>query len=81
MCLDWAWQNAEEGIYGSLTPRERKKLRAGADIIDIHDIRIMVEQRDLILSEALDKAIAHFKVNERTIYRWRQILNLAKKAG
>jgi hypothetical protein len=41
----------------------------------------MVEQRDLILGEALDKAIAHFKVTERTIYRWRQILSLAKKAG
>ena len=81
MCLDWAMKNAEEGIYGALTPRERKKLRAGADIIDIHDIRIMVEQRDLILGEALDKAIAHFKVTERTIYRWRQILNPSQKAS
>ena len=81
MCLKWALENAEDGVYGGMTPRERKKKRAGADIIDINDIRIMREQRDLILGEALDKAIAHFKVNERTIYRWRQILSLARKAS
>ena len=81
LCLEWALENAEDGVYGSLTPRERMKMRAGADIIDINDIRVMVEQRDLILGEALEKAIAHFKVNERTIYRWRQILSPAQKAG
>jgi hypothetical protein len=56
-------------------------LRAGADIIDINDIRIMKEQRDLILNSALDKAIAYFRVNERTIYRWRELLNPTKKAS
>lgn len=81
MCLKWALENAEDGVYGGMTPRERKKKRAGVDIIDINDIRIMREQRDLILGEALDKAIAHFKVNERTIYRWRQILGPAQKVG
>jgi WhiB family redox-sensing transcriptional regulator len=80
-CLDWAIENAEEGIYGAKTPRERKKLRDGADIIDINDIRIMKEQRDLILNSALDKAIAYFRVNERTIYRWRELLNPTQKAS
>jgi WhiB family redox-sensing transcriptional regulator len=81
MCLKWALENAEDGVYGGMTPRERKKKRAGADIIDINDIRIMREQRDLILGEALDKAIAHFKVDARTIYRWRRILSPSKKAS
>jgi hypothetical protein len=81
MCLDWAVENAEEGIYGAMTPRERKKLRAGADIIDINDIRVMKEQRDLILNSAIDRAVAYFRVNERTIYRWRQMLNPSQKAS
>lgn len=81
MCLKWSLENAEDGVYGGMTPRERKKKRAGADIIDINDIRIMREQRDLILGDAVDKAIAHFKVNERTIYRWRRILSPSKKAS
>lgn len=81
MCLDWAVQNAEGGIYGGKTARERKKLRAGADIIDISDIRVMQEQRDMILNSALDRAIDHFKVNERTIYRWRQMLQPIQKAS
>jgi predicted RecB family nuclease len=80
-CLDWAIENAEEGIYGAMTPRERKKLRAGADIIDINEIRLMKEQRDLILNSALDKAIAYFRVNARTIYRWRELLNPTQKAS
>ena len=81
MCLDWAVENAEEGIYGAMTPRERKKLRAGADIIDINDIRVMKEQRDLILNSAIDRAVAYFRVNERTIYRWRELLNPSQKAS
>jgi WhiB family redox-sensing transcriptional regulator len=81
MCLDWAMQNAEDGVYGSTTPRERKKLRKGADIIDINEIRLMKEQRELILNSALDTAIAYFHVNERTIYRWRQMLNPSQKAS
>lgn len=81
MCLDWAMQNAEDGVYGATTPRERKKLRKGADIIDINEIRVMKEQRDLILNSALDTAIAYFKVNERTIYRWRQMLSPTQKAS
>lgn len=81
MCLDWAVENAEEGIYGAMTPRERKKLRAGADIIDINEIRVMKEQRDLIMNSAIDRAVAYFRVNERTIYRWRQMLNPSQKAS
>lgn len=81
MCLDWAVENAEEGIYGAMTPRERKKLRAGTEIIDINEIRVMKEQRDLIMNAAIDRAVAYFRVNERTIYRWRQMLNLSQKAS
>ena len=81
MCLDWAVENAEDGVYGAMTPRERKKIRKGADIIDINEIRQMKDQREIILHSALDTAIAYFKVNERTIYRWRQMLNPEQKAS
>ena len=81
LCLDWAVENAEDGVYGAMTPRERKKLRKGADIIDINEIRQMKDQREIILHSALDTAIAYFKVNERTIYRWRQMLNPEQKAS
>ena len=81
MCLNWAVRNAEEGIYGATTPCERKKLRKGAEIVDISTIRIMQEQRDLILTSSLDQAVSHFNVNVRTIHRWRQMLTTKQKAS
>jgi len=81
MCLEWAMKNAEDGIYGATTPRERKKIRKGAEILDISTIRQMQEQRNVILCSALDQAVTHFNVDARTIYRWRQMLTTKQKAS
>ena len=73
-CLNWALENEEYGIFGGTTPEERKAMLAGVTPIDDSKLRKMQEQLALILSPDINRAIATFNVNKRTIYRWRDLL-------
>ena len=73
-CLNWALENEEYGIFGGTTPEERKYMLAGVAPIDDSKLRKMQEQLALILSPDINRAIATFNVNKRTIYRWRDLL-------
>lgn len=73
MCLDWATQTQDTGVWGGSTPEERKKLRGGTNPVDIGQIRWLETNRNRLLSETpAGQLAAEFEVTERTIYRWRK---------
>ena len=81
MCLDWATQTQEAGVWGGLTPEERKNLRGGTNPADIGELRLLETNRDRLLSDSAAVLAAEFEVAERTIYRWRKDLRQSQKAS
>ncbi len=73
LCLDWALVTQDSGIWGGLTPAERKKQRKGQRPVDIGEIRLLETSRARLLSNTPAATLAaEFKVTERTIFRWRK---------
>ena len=73
LCLDWATQTQDAGVWGGLTPQERKKQGRGTNPVDIGELRWLETNRGRLLSEtSAAKLAAEFEVAERTIYRWRK---------
>ena len=81
MCLDWATQTQDAGVWGGLTPQERKTLRGGANPADIGEIRLLETNRVRLLSDPASILAAEFEVTERTIYRWRKNMRQNQKAS
>ena len=81
MCLDWATQTQDAGVWGGSTPDERKKLRGGTDPADIGEIRLLENNRARLLSDPAAALAAEFDVAERTIYRWRKNIRQNQKAS
>jgi len=81
MCLDWATQTQDEGVWGGLTAKERKTLRGGTDTADIGEIRLLETNRARLLSDPAAVLAAEFDVAERTIYRWRKNIRQNQKAS
>jgi hypothetical protein len=74
-CAEWAAKNAEYGVFGGLTPEERRQ-KFGLTIIEIElgadEIQL---QENFILSEPATKVAEFFGVDSRTVKRWRKLLN------
>ena len=82
MCLDWATQTQDAGVWGGLTPAERKTLRGGTNPADIGEIRWLETNRVRLLSDTPAALLAaEFEVTERTIYRWRKNMRQNQKAS
>jgi WhiB family transcriptional regulator, redox-sensing transcriptional regulator len=81
MCLDWATQTQDAGVWGGLTPEERKNLRGGTNPADIGEIRLLETNRARLLSDPASILAAEFEVTERTIYRWRKTMRHNQKAS
>lgn len=72
-CLSWATQTQDAGVWGGLTPEERKKLRGGTNPVNIGEVRWLETNRVRLLSDTPAALLAaEFEVTERTIYRWRK---------
>lgn len=73
LCLDWALLTQDSGVWGGLTPAERKKHSKGKRPVDIGEIRLLATNRARLLSKTPAATLAaEFKVTERTIFRWRK---------
>lgn len=81
MCLDWATQTQDEGVWGGLTAKERKTLRGGTNAADIGEIRLLETNKARLLSDPAAVLAAEFDVAERTIYRWRKNMRQNQKAS
>jgi hypothetical protein len=82
LCRDWASKTQEYGVWGGLTPLERKKYAKSSRTIDIGEIRMLESNRGRLLSSTpASKLAAEFDVTERTIYRWRKKIQELKQAS
>lgn len=81
MCLDWATQTQDAGVWGGLTPEERRKLRGGTHPANIGEIRLLETNIARLLSDPAAILAAEFEVTERTIYRWRRNMRQNQKAS
>ena len=82
MCLEWATQTQDAGVWGGLTPEERKKLRGGTVPVDIGQLRWLETNRVRLLSDTPAALLAaEFEVTERTIYRWRKNMKQNQRAS
>ena len=82
MCLEWATQTQDTGVWGGSTPDERKKLRGGTNPADIGEIRLLETNRVRLLSDTPAELLAaEFEVTARTIYRWRKNIRQNQKAS
>lgn len=82
LCRDWASQTQEYGVWGGLTPLERKKYAKGSRTLNIDEIRMLESNRGRLLSKTpASKLAAEFEVTERTIYRWRKKIQNLQQAS
>lgn len=82
MCLDWALATQDSGVWGGLTPQERKKHNNGKSPVDIGELRWLENNRDRLLSDSpASKLAAEFEVTERTICRWRKKMQQTRIAS
>ena len=82
MCLDWATQTQDEGVWGGLTAKERKTLRGGTNPADVGEIRLLETNRVRLMSDTPAELLAaEFEVTARTIYRWRKNMRQNQKAS
>ncbi len=82
ICLDWAVWHEPSGVWAGLTPKERKKLRGNAPLIDIVEILQLTDYEQNLFSGKAIKALAsEYNVTERTIYRWRADLARLKETS
>lgn len=80
-CLAWAVWFEPCGVWGGLTPGERKPLRNGEALIDLQEMARIAEFRDNLFSGKTVFALAlEYGVEERTIYRWRAEVRRADTA-
>ena len=71
LCLDWAIQNAEFGVFGGLTAEDRAAAYGEPFVQDPGEI---TSQLQLILTGSLNSIAREYKVDQRTAIRWRKIL-------
>jgi hypothetical protein len=81
MCLSWAVSQNADGIYGGKTNEERSGLSAIGNNYGPQEVAQMQQEHKIIFSSNVADAMNHFGVTERTIYRWRIILDQTRKAG
>jgi hypothetical protein len=71
ICLDWAIENAEFGVFGGLTAQER--IAVFGDVVRQDPVEVENQLR-FILNNPLNSIAMKFEVDQRTAIRWRKIL-------
>ena len=72
-CASWAIRTQDFGIWGSLTPGERRKKAKGVEVIDIAEVHQLETRLEKLVSNSpIEQLAVEFKVTKRTIYRWRE---------
>lgn len=81
-CANWAIRTQEFGVWGSLTPDERKRKAKGMQVVNITELRLLDDELKKLVSDSpiADLAI-EFNVTTRTIHRWRKKIFAAKQAS
>lgn len=71
-CGKWAIWHEPSGIWGGMTPVERKTMRGGLILVDLIEINQKIEVLENLNSQKSIRELAdEYQVTERTIYRWR----------
>jgi len=79
-CARWATRTQDFGVWGSLTPGERKKKAKGIEVIDITKVHLLETRLEKLVSNLpIAKLAIEFKVTTRTIYRWRKKILATKQ--
>jgi WhiB family redox-sensing transcriptional regulator len=82
LCLGWAAMTQDSGVWGGMTPLERKKYNRGNSPIDIGEVQMLETNRTRLLSSTpASKLAEEFEVTERTIYRWRKKIHATQQAS
>jgi WhiB family redox-sensing transcriptional regulator len=72
-CANWAIRTQEFGVWGSLTPEERRKKAKGMKVVDITGLRLLDDEFVKLTSNSpIAELASEFKVTTRTIHRWRK---------
>ena len=75
MCLAYALENEDEGIWGGVSADDRKILRDGDSVIPLEERQLIIAMRD-----DLDRKVGaslfeeKYGVTKRTYYRWQSEL-------
>ena len=72
-CANWAIRTQEFGVWGSLTPEERRKKAKDMKVVNITELRLLDDELNKLTSDSPIAELAiEFKVTTRTIHRWRK---------
>ena len=80
LCLTWAIREQVEGVFGGTTTEERGSLGVIGQY-GSEEVALIRKQYQMLCETTVANAIEFFGVNERTIYRWRIIVQNVKKAS
>jgi hypothetical protein len=79
-CGKWATRTQDFGVWGAMTPAERKRKAKGKRVIDITEMRLLGDGlRRLSSDSPIAQLAVEFKVTSRTIHRWRKKFLNTKK--
>lgn len=72
-CASWAMRTQDYGVWGRLTPKERKRKAKGKKVIDITELHLLETDLEKLVSDSpIEQLAIEFKVTTRTIHRWRK---------
>jgi hypothetical protein len=77
-CAEWASRVNEYGVFGGMTPNERKsKFGAQFAVASLNQTEV-AEELGFILSKSAAEVSWRYRVDKRTVVRWRGILRNVK---
>lgn len=81
-CARWAIRTQDFGVWGSLTPRERRRKAKGRKVIDITELHLLETDLEKLVSDSpIEQLAVEFKVTTRTIHRWRKKVLATSKSN
>ena len=80
-CLNWALGNEEFGVFGGATPLEREAMKAEIEVFPASMVLAWRSEKAVIEKSSVKSASIEFGVTERTVLRWRQVLDADRKAS
>ena len=81
-CASWAMRTQDFGVWGSLTPKERKRKAKGMEVIDITELHLLEADLEKLVSDSpIEQLAVEFKVTTRTIHRWRKKVLATSKSN
>ena len=73
-CGTWAVHNAEHGVFGGLSAKERKLMRGKVGVQTTSSIHDLTRELNFVLNESAKEVALRYQVDARTVVRWRNIL-------